>query len=253
MTKVIVLGAGNIATHLIATFIKNKHIELVQVFNRTLASIKHLQSKTAITNSLSKLKIADIYIIAVSDKAILDVSKKIHFKNKLVVHTSGSFAMSDLACSANKGVFYPLQSFSKTKKVSFKKIPICIEAERKEDTILLEHLADLISNKVYHINSLQRKQLHVAAVFVNNFVNHLYAIGEDICNKKNVPFEILQPLIEETAKKTKKMTAFKAQTGPAIRNDQKTINTHLTMLDEQKKVIYKQLTKAIQQTYGKEL
>lgn len=253
MIKIVILGGGNVAFHLTSTFLKIKEVMVVQVYNRNLDTIAHLKSKTAITNNLSELKDADIYIISVSDDAISETSSKLNFKKKLVVHTSGSIAMSGLLSNSNKGVFYPLQSFSKNSKVDFSTVPICIEAEKNKDLILLEKIGNLVSNHIYFINSEQRKQLHVAAVFVNNFVNHLYKLGNDICNKNNVPFDILQPLIKETAKKITNLSPFEAQTGPAKRNDNKTIEKHKAMLTNNQQEIYTLLTKSIYKTYGEKL
>jgi predicted short-subunit dehydrogenase-like oxidoreductase (DUF2520 family) len=139
-----------------------------------------------------------------------------------------------------------LQTFSKDKKVNFKEVSFCLEAENKEDYQLLEFLAKSIGKKIYKISSEQRRTLHVAAVFVNNFTNHLFKIGNDICNTNNVPFEILQPLIKETVIKLEELSPEKAQTGPAIRNDEKTIKNHLDLLGKNQQKIYKILTKSIQ-------
>ena len=123
---------------------------------------------------------------------------------------------------------------------------MCIEAENQADYQVLELVAKTISDTVFNINSEQRKALHVAAVFVNNFVNHLYQIGHDICIENNIPFEILNPLIQETANKVISLSPKEAQTGPAKRNDTQTINSHLSFLsDETQKEIYKTLTKSI--------
>ena len=144
--------------------------------------------------------------------------------------------------------FYPLQTFTKGKKVDFKKIPICIEAEQDNDLKILEQLAVLISEKTHLINSQQRKALHVAAVFVNNFVNHLYQIGSEICQENQIPFSILEALITETASKIERLSPKNAQTGPAKRNDKGTIDAHLDFLksDVSKQEIYKLLTQSIQ-------
>lgn len=139
-----------------------------------------------------------------------------------------------------------MQTFSKNKAINFNKIPICIEAESDQDYLLLEKIAQSISNQVLKINSDQRKSLHVSAVFVCNFVNHLYQIGHEICTEHEVPFEILHPLIEETANKIKQLNPKDAQTGPAKRKDSITINEHLYFLqNDTHKEIYKLLTKSI--------
>ena len=253
MIRVVLLGGGNVAYHLTKKLITSEGITLVQVYNRSLDKIQYLESKTLITNNLSKLKDADVYIIAISDDAICSLSSALNLSNKLVIHTSGSMGIDDLHSQSNKGVFYLLQSFSKNREIDFSSIPICIEAENKNDIELLRTLANSLSNHVYEINSIQRKQLHVAAVFVNNFVNHLYHIGSEVCAKNNVPFEILHPLIIESALKIKDLTPFEAQTGPAKRKDEKIIEKHITLLDKNQQEIYKLLTKSIYNTYGEKL
>ena len=194
----------------------------------------------------NKLQPVDVTIISVTDDAIAEVSNRIPFENQLVVHTSGSLSMEALADKNRKGVFYPLQTFSKSKEVDFKLIPICLEAQNDNDFKKLELLAKTISNSVTTIDSEQRKALHVAAVFVSNFTNHLYQIGNEICLENNIPFDILKPLIQETANKILTLSPSEAQTGPAKRNDTQTINTHLNFLsDDNQKDIYKILTKSI--------
>jgi len=253
MIKVVILGGGNVAFHLATHLLKNSQIELVQIFNRTIEKISNFKSQTSITNNLNELKEADIYIIAVSDDAISKLSTDLNLKNKLVVHTSGSVSMEQLKSYSNKGVFYLLQSFSKDTEVDFSNIPICIEADRNEDLLTLEKLGHSLSENVYFIDSNQRQKLHVAAVFVNNFVNHLYHLGNDICEENNIPFEILQPLIAETAKKITNLSPLKAQTGPAKRMDTKTIEKHKAMLTKSQEEIYTLLTKSIYKTYGEKL
>lgn len=252
MIKIVIIGGGNVATHLAKAFSKADDVLLVQVYARNIKQIEHLKDVTSITNNIELLKEADVYIIAVSDDAISNVSSTIENKNSLVVHTSGSVAMQSLQNAGRKGIFYLLQSFSKDKEVNFNEIPFCLEAENEQDSLLLETLAKTIGKKIYHINSEQRKRLHVAAVFVNNFTNHMYKIGADICNEYLVPFEILYPLIQETAEKITKLNPEAAQTGPAKRNDQKTIQNHLALLNTEQQEIYKLITKSIQQN-GKKL
>lgn len=252
MIKVVILGGGNVAIQLAKAFKNAKKVKLIQQYYRSKPDAFFLENNIATTQNITELRNADLYIIAISDDAIIEFSKKIIIQNKLVVHTSGSVSMQDLKCSANKGVFYPLQTISKQKKIKFKNIPICIEAEKDTDYKLLEKVAKSISKKVYAINSEQRKSLHVAAVFVNNFVNHLYKIGNDICEDKNVDFEILKPLIEETAKKIKSLKPKNVQTGPAKRNDQKTITKHLKLLTNKQQKMYTLLTDSILDTEEKD-
>ena len=246
MISIVIIGSGNVAQHLIKSFSKASEIDVIQVFARKPESISHLISLNKITAKYQQIKEADLYLISVSDNAIAEVSSNLPFKNRLVAHTSGSFSIDDLDIKNRKAVFYPLQTFSKNKEVNFKEIPICLEAENESDLNLLQKVASQITNKVFEINSKQRQALHVAAVFVSNFTNHLYEIGSKICEENNVPFEILKPLIKETASKIERLSPSEAQTGPAKRNDTETINTHLKFLsDENQKNIYKILTKSI--------
>ncbi|MGL2966152.1 Rossmann-like and DUF2520 domain-containing protein [Flavobacterium sp. XGLA_31] len=246
MIRVSIIGSGNVAQHLIQAFSTTADIELVQVFSRKIESVSHLIPTEKIISNFSKLQETDITIIAVTDDAIKEVSQQLILGNQLVVHTSGSVAMNALQNHSRRGVFYPLQTFSKSKAVDFKTIPICLEAANQSDYQILETVAKTISNSVYAINSEQRKALHVAAVFVSNFVNHLYQMGNEICKGNQLPFEILKPLIQETANKIMTLSPQEAQTGPAKRHDTQTINTHLNFLtDENQKEIYKLLTKSI--------
>jgi len=171
----------------------------------------------------------------------------------LVVHTSGAADLIELKSVSRKGVFYPLQTFSKNKEIDFSSIPICIEAENKNDLVLLETLALAISKKCHPINSVQRKSLHVSAVFVNNFVNHLYTIGSEICIENGLPFDLLIPIIQETSNKIQDLSPFDAQTGPAKRSDTKTIKDHLSILNKNQQEIYILLTNSIIKTYGEKL
>lgn len=254
MIRVILLGAGNVAQHLYKAFYKQPAITIVQCYNRKGVRLHPDQNENNVTKNIASIKEADIYIMAVSDDAIKTLSNQLPFTNRLVVHTSGSVPMIAINNSNRQGVFYPLQTFTSDKAVNFAKIPICIEGDQEKDLFLIERLALLLSKKTYQISSAQRNILHVSAVFVNNFTNHLFSIGNDICKENNIPFEILHPLLQETAKKALKINPNKAQTGPAVRNDTKTIARHLKLLsDPSQQEIYQTLTKAIQSKYGKKL
>ena len=170
MISVVILGSGNVALQLIRAFLKIDTINLKQVYTRNQEDINTLKDSINTTNDISLLKQADVTIIAVSDDAISSISS--HIKNSFVVHTSGSVDMKSLNNIGRKGVFYPLQSFSKKKKVDFKNIPICLESETNEDLLKLEKLVSLLQSKSYILSSHQRKKIHVAAVFANNF-SHL--------------------------------------------------------------------------------
>jgi predicted short-subunit dehydrogenase-like oxidoreductase (DUF2520 family) len=253
MIKVVIIGSGNVAQHLIQAFAKTKEIVVLQVFSRQKETIIPLLDSNKIINDFNDLSKADIYIIAVSDDAISKVSSQLPFTNRLVVHTSGSVPIESLDYKNRRGIFYPLQTFTKNKAVDFSQIPICLESENDSDFELLEKVAQSISNNVFKSNEKQRKALHVSAVFVNNFVNEMYRIGNEICEENKVPFEILKPLILETVNKVMTLSPKDAQTGPAKRNDIQTIDAHLNFLsNENHATIYKILTQSIQNN-GKEL
>jgi len=247
MIRITIIGSGNVAQHLIKAFTKSELVEIVQVYARKKEALSSLIEFDKITSDFEELQESDLYIIAVSDKAIADVSKQLPFQNRIVVHTSGAASLDVLDAKNRKGVFYPLQTFSKNKEIDFSIVPLCLEAENTFDFRVLETVAKSISNAVFAINSDQRKALHVAAVFVNNFTNHLYHIGKEICGEHQVPFEILRPLIQETAEKINTLDPVDAQTGPAKRNDTNTIAAHLDYLtNENQKNIYKLITQSIQ-------
>lgn len=252
MITVSIIGAGNVATHLFKAFSKTKTVSVKQWYSRDLNKISSFKNKVEIVADLNGLAEADIYIIAVSDDAISSVSEALPFKDRLAVHTSGSVGIYDLDKKNRRAVFYPLQTFSKEAKVDFKQVPICIETIGKKDYPQLKSLAEALGSPHYRVNSDQRKTLHLAAVFVNNFTNQLYRVAHEITESEGVEFDILKPLILETAKKVQTMSPYMAQTGPAKRNDKKTIQRHLKQLkNEQHKAIYNLLTNTIKKTHGR--
>lgn len=253
MIKVTLIGSGNLAHHFISVFHTTPGIEIVQVFSRKQTiSIPDI-APNKIVSKFEDLKPADVYLICVNDSAIEEVSSLLPFKNSLVLHTAGAMPLTILNSKNKRGVFYPLQTFTKGKKVDFTTIPLCIETEDADSYALVEKLAKTISPIVYPMSSSQRKALHLAAVFVNNFTNHLYHIGYEICQEHQIPFEVLQPLIKETARKMESLTPSQAQTGPAIRADHTTIEAHKALLTNENHLkIYNILTQSIQD-HGKKL
>lgn len=253
MIKVVIIGSGNVAQHLVQAFAKSKEIAVIQLFSRHKEINIPLLDSKKIINSYPDLAEADLYIIAVSDDAIAKVSSQLPFENRLVVHTSGSVPMDSLDKKNRRGVFYPLQTFTKGKEIDFSDIPIGLENENEGDFEIVEKVAQSISRNVVKSNEKQRKALHVSAVFVNNFVNEMYRIGNEICDENKISFEILKPLILETVHKVMTLSPKEAQTGPAKRNDLQTIQSHLDFLsNENHATIYKILTQSIQNN-GKEL
>ena len=252
MITVTIIGYGNVGSHLVKAINGSAYAKISQVFSRGATSLTQTIDDVPCINNLSDLTEADCYIIAVPDDYISIVSEKLPFADRLVVHTSGSVSMDVLDTKNRQGVFYPLQTFSKDKEVSFTEIPICVEAAQADDLKLLKKLGASISEKVTEISSLERSKIHVAAVFVNNFVNHLYHVSEAIMTEHNLDFSLLKPLIIETASKIEFLSAKDAQTGPAKRNDLQTIERHLSQLTgDTQKDIYTLLTKAINKTHSK--
>lgn len=252
MISVVLLGAGNVASHLFKAFQKSDKVVVKQWFNRNLDSLQMYKNEVEIIDDISKLKEANVYILAVSDDAVSDLSSNLPFENRLVVHTSGSVGVYDLDKKHRRGVFYPLQTFSRVAEVDFKNVPICIEVIDKVDLKVLKSLATALGSRSHKVNSDQRGALHLAAVFVNNFTNQLYRVAHEITEAQGVEFDILKPLILETARKVQDLSPYLAQTGPAKRNDKKTIKRHLKLLENQHhKAIYELLTTSIQKTHGR--
>ncbi|WP_298479930.1 Rossmann-like and DUF2520 domain-containing protein [uncultured Maribacter sp.] len=254
MLEVVILGTGNIAQHLFDTLTTYNDITVVQVVGRNPKALAYFGEKSDIQTSFKKIKTADLYIIAVSDNALGDVSHYLHGKKGVIAHTTGSISMNILQEHKNHGVFYPLQTFTKNQKVNFKTVPLCIEANNNESYSLLKKLAEVLSDNVYDITSEQRKKLHLAAVFINNFSNYVYQIGNDICEENNLSFDILKPLILETAKKATLFNPETVQTGPGRRNDLETIDIHKEQIKNIEHLkIYNVMTDAILSKYGKKL
>ncbi len=252
------IGAGNVGYHLGKRLYK-KGLTIHQVFSREIKHAEFLAKKVkgvAVTDLTNIDAQADLYIIAVRDDSISEVVAKLRqnkgMNRKLVVHTSGA-ANSQLIAPYFKryGVFYPLQTFSKSRKVKFATIPICVDAGRKKDLKMLLKIGGKISEKVTKITDEERAVLHVAAVMVNNFSNHLFHLGQQITVEAGVDFGLLKPLILETVLKISQHTPYDMQTGPARRNDEKTIKKHLEYLQKFPEFVqlYTLLTKSIQHAY----
>lgn len=254
MISVIIVGTGNVAQNLFPAFEKSPEVNMQLIIGRNQRHLSFAENKVAIHTDFNHIPIADVYILAVSDDAIALVANKFKNVKGLVVHTSGATSMNSLNPCNRVGVFYPLQTFTKGKTVSFQDIPICIEASDKNDLALLEKLGQTLSSTVSEISSNQRKTIHVAAVFVNNFTNYLYTIGAEICAENNVDFKLLHSLIKETAAKLDDLSPIQAQTGPAKRGDQKTLHNHLQVLkDKHQRELYTLLSNAIKEKHGEEL
>ncbi|WP_412467892.1 Rossmann-like and DUF2520 domain-containing protein [Pedobacter sp. KLB.chiD] len=251
--KIVLLGSGNVATHL-AKALKSKGEDVTQVYSPNLNHAKSLAGIVGAEgiNDLTEIEeYADLYIISVKDDAIEGVVKSLKKVTGLVVHTSGTTDINILSSQVDKaGVFYPLQTFSKDKEITFENIPLCIEANGENELAILKNLAAKISSVVYELNGEKRKVLHLAAVFACNFPNHLYALANKILNQNGLNFEIIRPLIAETADKVMGNLPENVQTGPAVRADESTLTKHLSMLTDMPELqnIYQTLSNSIKLT-----
>ncbi len=250
--NIILLGSGNVAAVLGRKFFKAGH-HILQVAGRNSkdASALAYEWKTDSTNYSGPIKkSADVYIIAVSDQAIMEVTEGLRFPGKVVAHTAASVSKDVLKnVSEHYGVFYPLQSLRKDAK-TIPDIPFFIDGNDTVTVSSLENLAHSISKQPVHITGdKDLAKLHLAAVFANNFTNHLLALTQDYCEKEGIVFDELRPLMQETIKRLELTDPKKMQTGPALRHDDTVIAKHLAMLEKypQLKEIYTVLTKSIQQ------
>jgi predicted short-subunit dehydrogenase-like oxidoreductase (DUF2520 family) len=246
------MGAGRLAQQLMPQ-LENAECQIIQVYNRTEARAQYLSSKLqncSYTSDLENISTdADLYFFTLSDDVIglvADRMAKMDDGKKIFLHCSGVSSLSVLNFKC-RGSFYPLQSFSGNHEVNWKEIPILITAEIDELRLKLEHLAHQVSDKVYVVTDEQKSSRHLAAVFANNFTNHLWTLAERICDEHHVSFEILKPLIRETVEKALDIGPSNSQTGPAVRGDQKTIEKHLDMIrnDENLHAIYELMTGSI--------
>lgn len=248
--KAVFIGSGSVATHL-SQALQEKGVEIIQVYSRTPANAEILARKLKcdFTSEIYDIKTdADIYFYALKDSAFKHFIRNFDMPDAIHAHTAGSVAMREFDGFARKyGVFYPLQTFSKAKAVDFSQIPICIEASTTEIQNQLLSLAKLISTKTYNITSEQRKSLHLAAVFACNYTNYMYDIASQIMEDSGLSFEIIKPLIAETADKVQSIKPYDAQTGPAVRYDEVTIKKHIYMLNRKSEFrkLYKLLAKGI--------
>jgi len=247
--NITILGAGNVATQLALVLKKTGHT-IVQVYNRSNDAGVEL-SKTvgaAFVSDLGQLTEADVYIVAVKDDAIGELAKGITAKNGIVAHTSGTKSKDLLQnTSANFGIFYPLQTMTKTAKVDFKNVPLLVEGSNKQTIAKLEELAKSISKNVHRVDEQQRQWIHVAAVFANNFTNHLFGISEQLLLTHGLEFEILKPLIFNFIRNLETHSPSELQTGPAIRGDYQTIEKHMQLLGDDTRLqkIYEVLSQSI--------
>ena len=249
--RIVLVGAGNLATNIGRALVEAGH-ELLQVYSRTeqsaerLAALLHCSYTTELDRVVDG---ADVYIIAVKDGVLAEVAGILAagHENRFLVHTAGSMPM-DVLPIRHRGVLYPMQTFSKERIVDFKRIPCFVEAADEDDEVTLRQLTESLSESVFHTNSEDRKYLHLSAVFCCNFVNHCYALSEQLLKEHGgLPFDVMLPLIDETARKVHELSPRKAQTGPAVRWDTNVMEKQLQLLTDhpQLQEIYKLLSESI--------
>ena len=247
---IVIIGTGNTAT-VLGRKLRSAGHHIVQVFGRDSQAASKLayELDTESTNYWNIVnRNADIYLLAVSDIAIKEILTELHLPQKTIVHTAASVSKNILEKSADHyGVFYPLQSLKKERAL-LPDIPVIIDASDAGTLSQLDELAHSISEKVVNAGDEERLKLHLAAVFVNNFVNHLYALPESYCKSEGIDFSRLLPLIRETADRLTDLPPSKSQTGPAFRHDRETIHKHLQLLEKypELKKIYEQMTESIE-------
>ena len=251
--KVAIIGSGNVATHL-ANALVSANVEVNEIWSYQYKNAKLLADAIGAKaiDPISAIDLsADICLIAIKDDHVAEIATQLKGFKGIVAHTSGAVDLTVFeGISINYGVFYPLQTFSKSKDVSFETIPICLEANNEDTLLNLKKLALKLSKTVVEVNSEKRRILHLSAVFACNFTNHLYAMAEEILAEHQLDFELIRPLILETAAKVQTALPINVQTGPAVRNDEQTMKKHQQLLLQQPQLleIYKTLSESIKKT-----
>ena len=247
--NITIVGTGNVAFHLSEIFLEREGINLMEVCGRKNNLPSYFNDKINYSNNLSKLEKSDFYLICIDDDQIENISKNIKIdKHSIILHCSGSTSINVLSNNFSYGVLYPLQTFSINKSVNFNDIPIIIEGNSIESLNKIKTLGLMISGNVLKASSKQRLAIHVSAVFTNNFTNYMRIVADEILKSNEIDTDILNPLTLETSNKLKYLSSKDAQTGPALRNDLKTIKKHLNLLkgtgyEEIYKIISSKITK----------
>lgn len=245
------IGSGNVATHLALAFYRRGH-RIDQIWSRDIGHAQLLASRVEAIpiDDISHLATsANVYILAISDNALFDLALDLRLGDALVLHTSGATSMEVLKhTSKHYGVVWSPQTFVRDVALEYETLPFCIEGCTPKTEDQIAELVSSVSTQVFRINHRQRQYLHLSAVFVNNFVNGLYGMAQEICRQQEIPFEVLYPLISTTAQHIKWGDVRYQITGPAVRNDTKTINAHRRLIANmpEELAVYDQLTKYIQ-------
>lgn len=257
MKRVVIIGSGNLAEAL-ARAVAESELELVQIYARNAERARTVATLAATrwTTQPAELADADIYLVAVSDRAVTEVAAALPLPaHACVAHTAGSVPLDVLSGScAHRAVFYPMQTFTKGRRVDFSQIPIFLECDDETFYPELEAFARQLSQTVIRADSARRAKIHLAAVFACNFANHMYALGEQVARSAGLDFGVLKPLVRETAEKALDAASpADVQTGPAVRHDLATQERHLQLLgdDAQLKEIYTTISQHIWETSRK--
>lgn len=254
--KIAIVGTGNIAFHL-AKGLENGGQTIVAISSRDLKKAKSFCENLYEAQPINHLDFSafkvDLVFLAVTDTAISTSSSQLKApKDCAVVHLSGSKSIDELKTQQPKGVFYPLFSFSKNSLINWSDVPVFLQSDNQATLAKMEAIAKAFKSKHQTVTAHEKRALHVAAVFAQNFGNHLLKIASDICGAENIPFQTLKPLVEQGIKKSFAKGPESSQTGPAMRKDQTTISDHLSFLEGNPELqkIYETLTQHIIQTYG---
>lgn len=254
MIRIGLIGTGNVATALAREIRNHETLTLTQLIGRDQNKLPKDLLDVPFSNQFNSLLPCDMVLIAVSDHAIAEVSNQLPLTDAVIAHTSGASSIDLLNKHKYRGVIYPLQTFSKQQQVSWNEIPILWEGNNKQVNEKLETLSQMISPNAVQSDEKQRLSMHLAAVVVNNFTNHLYAEANRFCKSKNVRFDLLITLIEETTRKIKQQDPKKSQTGPASRGDMQTIERHKTIpMTEELGDIYSLFTSQLLKQYNENI
>ena len=246
MVTISIIGSGKLSFNLSEALIKNKKLKVNEIYSRNNKNIKLFNGKIKFTNKIENLKEVDFYFILSNDDSIEELSQKIKTKNGMILHSSGSKDINVLSNHLNFGVFYPLQTFGFNKKTDFAKTPILIEGNSEENLEKLKELCHKMEVDFEEVDSKKRLHYHLAASFANNFTNHILSLTDEIINKFNLKKDFFIPIVNETFKKFKINKSKESQTGPAVRNDLKTLKKHKKILKKSNYLnLYKIISKSI--------
>jgi predicted short-subunit dehydrogenase-like oxidoreductase (DUF2520 family) len=246
MLEITVIGNGNVGSKLANSIDNLKEFKLLEWYGRSWINDEFPEKRI---NKLSDLKKADLYILAVSDNSI-DTFFNFISTDSFVVHCSGATSINIFKNYSRSGVLFPVQTISKANDKLFKNTPFCIEAKSENDLIVLKRLVLALKGSYECLNSIQRANLHLSAVWVNNFVNHMIYKGKKICTNNDIPFSILEPIIKNTINQALINDPKIVQTGPAKRGDNKTLKIHNELINDlNDKKLYDLITKSIQNSY----